>query len=170
MKEKNCCYTSKPTRCTFCVYLFCNFWCKSTFFERPFLSSSGVHDSAAVYSKSRTPDDERNGRSKHVELYKNCRINTHRKCILLVFLYNWLRCTVHTVSKKTVICLHEAAKGAIAFRLVKRPNKFRLGWKIHQLKKRQYSCVHTLILLASNGRTITFHKLRALEIKLSHIR
>ena len=40
------------------------------------------------YSTSWTPDDERNGRSKHVELYKNCRINTYRKCILLVCLYN----------------------------------------------------------------------------------
>ena len=30
---------------------------------------------------------ERNGRSKHVELYKDCRINTYRKCILLVCLY-----------------------------------------------------------------------------------
>ena len=35
-----------------------------------------------------TPDDERNGRSKQVELYKNCRINTYRKCIVLVCLYN----------------------------------------------------------------------------------
>ena len=32
--------------------------------------------------------DERNGRSKHVQLYKNCRINTYRKCILFVCLYN----------------------------------------------------------------------------------
>ena len=32
----------------------------------------------AEYSKSWTPDDERNGGSKHVELYKNRRINTHR--------------------------------------------------------------------------------------------
>ena len=43
----------------------------STCFERPFRSSSGVHDllyTAAEYSKSWTPDDERNGRSKHVEL------------------------------------------------------------------------------------------------------
>ena len=38
------------------------------------------------YSKLRTPDDEQNGRSKHVELYKDCRINTYRKCILLVCL------------------------------------------------------------------------------------
>ena len=48
---------------------------KSTCFERPF-------------------------RSKHVDLYKDCRINTHRKCILLVCLYNWLRCTVHTYNVK----------------------------------------------------------------------
>ena len=42
---------------------------------------------AAEYSTSWTPDDEWNGHSKHVELYKNCRINTYRKFILLVFLY-----------------------------------------------------------------------------------
>ena len=40
------------------------------------------------YSKSRIPDDERNGLSKHVELYINCRINTYRMCILLVCLHN----------------------------------------------------------------------------------
>ena len=57
------------------------------------------------YSTSWTPDDERNGRSKHVELYKNCRINTYRKCILLVCLCNWLRCTVHTMSKSCSIFL-----------------------------------------------------------------
>jgi hypothetical protein len=43
---------------------------------------------AAEYSKSWTADDERNGPSKHVELYKDCRINTYRKCILLVCLYS----------------------------------------------------------------------------------
>ena len=53
----------------------------------------------AEYSKSWTPDDERNGCSKHVDLYKNCRINTYRKYILLVCLYNWLRRTVHKMSK-----------------------------------------------------------------------
>ena len=47
-----------------------------------------------------TVNHKRNGHSKHVELYKICRINTYRKCILLVCLYNWLRCTVHTTSKK----------------------------------------------------------------------
>ena len=30
------------------------------------------------YSNLWTPDDERNNRSKHVELYKNCRINTFK--------------------------------------------------------------------------------------------
>ena len=60
---------------------------------------------AAEYSKSWTPDDERNGRSKHVDLYKNCRINTYRKCILLVSLHNWLRCTVHTMSNVTSLIL-----------------------------------------------------------------
>ena len=59
----------------------------STCFERPFRSSSGVHD--LLYLQL----------CKHVELYINCRINTYRKCILLVYLYNWLRCTVHTMSK-----------------------------------------------------------------------
>ena len=43
------------------------------------------------YSKLWTPDDEWHGRSKHVELYKNCRINTYRKCILLICLSN-LKC------------------------------------------------------------------------------
>ena len=38
------------------------------------------------YSKLWTPDDERNGRSKHVELQKDCRINTYKMCILLVCL------------------------------------------------------------------------------------
>ena len=53
---------------------------------------------SCTYSKSWTPDDERNSRSKHVELYVNCRKNIYRKCILLVCLYNWLRCTVHRTS------------------------------------------------------------------------
>ena len=74
------------------LYVFIlQFLYNSTCFERPFRSSSGVLVflySAAVYRKSRTPDDERNGPSKHVELYKNCRINTYTKCILLVCLYN----------------------------------------------------------------------------------
>ena len=34
-------------------------------------------------------DDERNARSKHVELYKDCRINAYKKCILLVCLCNY---------------------------------------------------------------------------------
>ena len=34
----------------------------------------------------RTPDGERNTRSKHVELQKYCRINTYKKYILLVCL------------------------------------------------------------------------------------
>ena len=93
------------------LYVFIlKFFNNSTRFERPFRSSSGVHDllysvamykpcyRAAEYSKSWTPD-ERNSLSKHVELYKNCRIHTYRKCTLLVCLYNWLRCTVHTTSK-----------------------------------------------------------------------
>jgi hypothetical protein len=45
----------------------------STCFERPFCSW--------------TSDDEGNGRSKHVELYKNCTINTYRKCIVFVCLF-----------------------------------------------------------------------------------
>ena len=64
-----------------CVFIL-QFPYNSTCFERPFLSSSAVHDllyqqlctnhahglhRAAEYSKSWTPD-ERNGRSKHVEL------------------------------------------------------------------------------------------------------
>ena len=56
---------------------------------------------AAEYCKSWTPDDERNGRSKHVESYKVCRINTYRKCILLVFLYNRLRCAVYSASNSS---------------------------------------------------------------------
>ena len=101
----------KQTKKMHFLYVFIlQFLYNSTCFERPFRSSSGVHDllrSAAVCkpckrisdtftrfvqstrnSKSWTPDDELNGRSKHVELYKNCRINTYRKCILLVCLYN----------------------------------------------------------------------------------
>ena len=104
----------------------------STCFERTFRSSSGVHDllylqlctvlrlgpsnnrkterldtfarfvQSCRYSKLWT-DDERNDRSKHVELYKNCRINTYGKCILSVCLYNWLRCAVHTMSKEIVV-------------------------------------------------------------------
>ena len=50
------------------------------------------------YSKSWTPDDEWNGLSKLVELYKNCRIDTYSKCILLVCLYNWLQCMLHAMS------------------------------------------------------------------------
>ena len=50
---------------------------------------------------------QRNGPSKRDELYKNCRINTYRKCILFVCLYNWLRCTVHTVSNsfRCILCI-----------------------------------------------------------------
>ena len=101
------------------LYVFIlQFLYSSTCFERPFLSSSGVHDllyqqlctkhakarfvQSCWYSKSWTSDDERNGRSKYVEVYKNCRINTNRKCILLVCKYNWLRCTVHTMSNVCV--------------------------------------------------------------------
>ena len=85
----------------------------STCFERPFRSSSGVHKFTVFCSSVQTMltcltvrsygwnnhKTERNGLSKHVELYKNCRVNTYRKCILLVCLYNWLRCTVHKMSK-----------------------------------------------------------------------
>ena len=88
------------------LYVFIlQFLYNSTCFERPFHSSSGVHDLLYLqlvlscrYSKSWTPDDERNGHSKHVELYKNCRINTYRNCILLICLHNWLWCTVHIIS------------------------------------------------------------------------
>ena len=55
----------------------------------PTVRPSSLHGlyRAADYSKSWTPNDEWNDRSKHVELYKNCRINT-RKCVLLLYLYN----------------------------------------------------------------------------------
>ena len=70
----------------------------STCFERPFRSSSGVHGllylqlctNRANVSNCLVVRFQRNGRSKHVELYKNGRINTYRKCILLVCLHNWL--------------------------------------------------------------------------------
>ena len=80
----------------------------STCFERLYRSSSGVHDllySAALYSKSWTPDDERYSRSKHVELYKNFRINTYRKCILLVCLYNTLTFRGHDLSRLQAVFL-----------------------------------------------------------------
>ena len=97
-------YIHKPTRCTFCMYLFYNL-CTTLHVSNDHF----VHHqefiiycilqlctnranvrlyTAAEYSKSWTADDERNGLSKHVELYKDCRINTYRKCILLVCLYN----------------------------------------------------------------------------------
>ena len=83
------------------LYVFIlQFLYNSTRFERPFRSSSGVHDllySAALHKPCKRVC-RRNGRSKRVELYKNCRIYTYRKCILLVCLYNWLRCTVRTMS------------------------------------------------------------------------
>ena len=59
------------------------------------------------YSILWTPDDEQNGRSKHVELHKNCRINIYRKCILLVCLYNLLRFTVHKMSNFSGVFLSE---------------------------------------------------------------
>ena len=55
----------------FCTYLFYN-------------------RSTTLYVSKEHFVHERNGRSKHVGLYKNCRINTYRKCILFVLLYNWL--------------------------------------------------------------------------------
>ena len=58
-----------------------------------------LHRAADTVNLRWNPDDERNSRSKHVELHINCRINTCRKCIVLVCLHNWLRCTVHTMSK-----------------------------------------------------------------------
>ena len=82
-------YINKPTRCTFCVYILQSSY-NSTCFERPFRSSSGVHDllySAALYKPCKRVCRHV---SKHVELYKNCRINTYRKCVLLVCLYNRL--------------------------------------------------------------------------------
>ena len=96
----------------FLYVLILQFLYNSTCFERPFHSSSGVHDllylqlctnhdlhalyTAAEYSKLWTPDDERNGRSKLVELYKICRINTYKKCILLVSLY---KCSIDSTIK-----------------------------------------------------------------------
>ena len=74
-------YINKPTRCTFCMYLFYNFCTTLHVSNDHFV----LHPE---FINLRTPDDERNGRSKHVELYKNCRINTYRKCMLLVCLYN----------------------------------------------------------------------------------
>ena len=110
------------------LYVFIlQFLSNSTCFQRPFRSSSGVHDllylqlctnrvdlidrkteqldtfvrfvQSCRYSKSWTPDDERNGRSKHVELYKNCRIKTNRKCILLVCSYNLLEYSIRRFEK-----------------------------------------------------------------------
>ena len=99
-------YINKPTRCTFCVYLFYNLW---TTLHVPTKQSDTfarfVH--SCRYSKSWTPDDERNGRSKHVVLYKDCRTNTYRKCILLVCLCNWLRCTVHTMSNSMLYRVYQ---------------------------------------------------------------
>ena len=81
-------YTNKPTRCTFCMYLFYNLY------TTPHVSNDHfvLHQEFMVYSmcssvqtlhtcldmfvqscgqsKSLTPDDERNGLQKHVELYK----------------------------------------------------------------------------------------------------
>ena len=90
-----------------CVFIL-QFLYDSTCFDRTFRSPSAVHDllylqlctNRVNVSIDKNADDERNGRSKHVELYKKCRKNTYRKCILLVYLYNWIRCcTVHTVAK-----------------------------------------------------------------------
>ena len=68
------------------LYVFIlQFLYNSTCFERLFRLSSEVHK----FTVSAADDDERNSRSKHVELYKNCRINTHKKCIFLVCLYNF---------------------------------------------------------------------------------
>ena len=66
-------YINKPTKCTFCMYLFYNF---CTAAKHGFVQS-------CRYSKSWTPDDERNGRSKRVELQKDCRINTYKKVHLV---------------------------------------------------------------------------------------
>ena len=59
-----------------------------------------------------TPDDKRNRHSKYVELYKECRINIYKKCILLVCLYNkasrvviWSWDAPGTLSTKTHCCL-----------------------------------------------------------------
>ena len=72
------------------LYVFIlRFLCNSTCFERPFRSSSGVHE--LLYPQLCT---------NHANV-KNRRIDTYRKCILLVCLYNWLRCTVHTMSNLT---------------------------------------------------------------------
>ena len=162
------------------LYVFIlQFLYNSTRFERPFRSSSGVHDllycssvqtmqtcliapsygwnCSSVqtmqtcliapsygwnwfqpncrYSKSWTSDDERNGRSKHVELYKNCGINTYRKCILLVCWYNWLRCTVHTTSKKSITKLTDWAVRTATY--LPRRRDFHL--KTHNIHKRQTS-------------------------------
>jgi hypothetical protein len=96
-------HINKPTRCTFCIiystifvqlYMFRTtilFIIRSSWF---FCICSSVQD---VQTCLDTPDVERIDRSKHVELYKNCRITTYSKCILLVCLYNWLRYTVHLV-------------------------------------------------------------------------
>ena len=109
------------------LYVFIlQFLYKSTCFKWPFRSSSGFHGltvgtssnrmteqldmfawfvQSCRYSKSWTPDDERNSHLKHVDLYKNCRINTYRKCLLMVCSYNWLRCTFRTMSKLTVLII-----------------------------------------------------------------
>ena len=102
-------YINKPTRCTFCMYLFYNFCtilhvsndhfvhhqefmiyciCSCVQTMQTCLDTFAWFVHSYRYSKSWTAYGERNGRSKHVELYKNCRINTYRKCILLVCLSN----------------------------------------------------------------------------------
>ena len=72
----------KQTNKTHFLYVFIlQFLYSSTCFERPFRSSSGVHD--LLYLQLCT--DRAN---VSVDAYKNCKINTYRKCILLVCVYN----------------------------------------------------------------------------------
>ena len=81
-------YINKPTRCSFCMYY-------STIFVQIYIfrtaisfiiRSSWFTVHSCRYSKSWTPDDERNGRSKQVKLYKNCRI-VHTQSAFCWFVY-----------------------------------------------------------------------------------
>ena len=100
-------YINKITRSTFYVFILQSLYystftvgtCSKCKAEQ--LGKFEWCEQTCRYGKSWTPDDEHNSLSKHVELYKDCRINTYKKCILSVCLYTWLGCTVHTMSNKT---------------------------------------------------------------------
>ena len=139
------------------LYIFIQqFLYNSTCFERPFRSSSGVHDLLYLqlstsranvfadtfarlvlscrYSKSWTPDDERNGRSKHVELYKNCWINTYRKYILLVCLYNWF----WHLTASIVVTVCNCAFQELGREIVNNKRKRSVAIILHRIKTRAH--------------------------------